>query len=81
MALHVHGEHDRVEARRDEPRSSSASVEVRRACWNQLWRILLREPANDDAEQQKSEPNREPAETNGAGARAASGKEGTMPIS
>ena len=59
---------------------SSASIEARRASWNRLWRILLREPPNDDMEPQTPQPDCEPAEPNGAGARAASGKEGTMPI-
>ncbi len=59
---------------------SQLPFEARRAAWTRLWRILLREPPNDDVEQRKSQPNREPAELNGAGARTASGKEGTMPI-
>ena len=59
---------------------SQLPLEARRAAWTRLWRILLREPPNDDVEQRKSEPNREPAETNGTGTRAVSGKEGTMPI-
>jgi hypothetical protein len=81
MALLVHRKYDIAKTRRrDLPRPSSASIEVRRASWERLWRILLREPSNDDVEQQKAEPSREPAETNRAGARAASGKEGTMAI-
>jgi hypothetical protein len=59
---------------------SQLPLEARRAAWTRLWRILLRELPNDDVEQQKSQPSREPAETNGTGTRAVSGKEGTMPI-
>jgi hypothetical protein len=59
---------------------NAASIEARRASWDRLWRILLREPPNDDVEQQKSQPSREPAEPNGTGTRAVSGKERAMPI-
>ena len=59
-------------------RPSSESLEVRRACWDQLWRLLLREPANDPMEQRGSEPSSESAETNDAAARAALGKEVAM---
>jgi hypothetical protein len=39
-----------------------------------LWQILLREPLNDDVEQQGAEPSSESVETNDATARAALGK-------
>ncbi len=59
-------------------RPSSVSIEARRACWDQLWQILLREPSNDEMEQQGSEPSSEFAETNDAAAHAASGEEVVM---
>jgi len=56
-------------------RPSSVSIEVRQACWDRLWQILLREPSNDEMEQQGSEASSESAKTNHAAARAALGKE------
>ena len=78
-APHVHGEHESAEARRDIPRPSLASLEVRQTCWDRLWQILLREPPNDVVAQQGSELSSESAETSDAAARAASGKEVAMP--
>jgi len=43
-----------------------------------LWEVLLREPANDDVEQQGSESSSEATETNAAAARAALSKEVVM---
>ena len=78
-ALHVHGEDDHPEALgRDIPRATSPSIEARRASWNRLWEVLLREPANDDVEQQGSESSSEATETNAAAARAALSKEVVM---
>ncbi len=77
-ALHIHCEHDSAEARRDIPQPSSASIGARRAAWSRLWQILLREPANDDVEQQGAEPSSEFAKTNNAAARATSELEVTM---
>jgi hypothetical protein len=49
-------------------------LEVRQTCWDRLWQILLREPANDAVEQQGTEPSSESVEINDAAARPASGK-------
>ena len=57
-------------------RPSSVSLEVRRASWDRLWQILLRELPNDDVEQQESEPSSESAETNDGAAPGASGEGG-----
>jgi hypothetical protein len=59
-------------------RPSSVSIDVRQACWDRLWQILLREPANDDVEQQRSESSSEATETNAAAARVALSKEVAM---
>jgi hypothetical protein len=59
-------------------RPSSVPIEVRQACWDQLWRILLREPSNDDVEQQGAESRSEPGETDDAAACATSEMEVTM---
>jgi hypothetical protein len=77
-APHIRREHDSAEAWSDIPRPSSVSLEVRRTCWDRLWQILLREPANDDVEQQGAEPSSESAETNDAAARAVVGREMAM---
>jgi hypothetical protein len=69
-----------AESEQDVLRPSSASIEVRRASWDRLWRILLREPPNDDVEQQESQPDSEPEETNDADVHAAAGKEMAMPV-
>jgi hypothetical protein len=61
------------------PSPSVLPLEARQAAWTRLWQILLREPSNDDVEQQESEPSSEFAETNDAAARAASGREVAMP--
>jgi hypothetical protein len=63
------------ERERDVLRPDSVSIEVRRACWDRLWQILLRDLPNDDVEQRESEPSNELAETNEAAPRASSGKE------
>ena len=55
-------------------------LEARRAAWSRLWQILLREPLNEDVEQQESEPSSEPAETNEAAPRVTSGKEVTTVV-
>lgn len=57
------------------PQLKTASIEVRRACWAQLWQILLREPSIDDPERRETEPGSEVAETNNPTARAPPGKE------
>jgi hypothetical protein len=65
-----------VEGReQDVLRPSSVPIEVRRACWDRLWQILLRDLPNEDVEQQESEPSSEPAETNEAAPSVTSGKE------
>ena len=53
-------------------------LEARRAAWSRLWQILLREPSNDDVQQQGSELSSEATEANDAAARAALGKEVAM---
>jgi hypothetical protein len=62
------------------PSPSVLPLEARRAAWSRLWQVLLREPTNDDAEQQRAEPGSESAETNEATPRAELGKEVTTPI-
>lgn len=57
---------------------SELPLEARRVAWSRLWQILLREPANDDVEQQGSEASSESGETNDAAARAAVRREVTM---
>jgi hypothetical protein len=65
-----------VEGReQDVLRPSSVPIEVRRASWDRLWQILLRDLPNEDVGQQESEPSSQPAETNEAPAHATSGKE------
>ncbi len=67
------------EREQDVLRPSSVSIEVRRASWDQLWRILLR-PPNEDVEQQESQPDSESADTNEASAHATSRREVKMPV-
>ena len=58
--------------------ASELPLEARRVAWSRLWQILLRDPPNDDVEQQGAEPSSEATDTNDAAARAAVGREVTM---
>jgi hypothetical protein len=53
-------------------------IEVRRACWDRLWDILLREPCNEEAEQPETESSRELGGPKGVRIRVASRKEMAM---
>ena len=75
MAGLIRREHGFAEARRDVCRMRSTSIEVRRAYWDRLWQILLRDLPNDDVEQQEFEPSNESVETNEAAPHTTSGKE------
>jgi hypothetical protein len=79
--LVIRREHDIAEVpRRDVPQPSSVAIELRRTCWDRLWKVLLQAPPADEAQQLESGPSSEPAETNDAAAGAASRREVTMPV-